>query len=110
VVLHELAHKLDMLDDLIDGTPPLPDQAARRRWIEVCTAEYRMLRAGIGGHLLWSYAAVNPGEFFAVATEVFFTRPLEMREQKPALYEVLADFYRQDPATRLARFVERPTP
>ena len=110
VVLHEFAHKLDMLDDLIDGTPPLPDRAARRRWIEVCTAEYQMLRAGVGGHLLWAYAAVNPGEFFAVATEVFFTRPLEMREQKPALYEVLADFYGQDPATRLARFVQRPTP
>jgi Mlc titration factor MtfA (ptsG expression regulator) len=103
VVLHEFAHKLDMLDNLIDGTPPLPDQAARQRWIEVCTAEYQRLRAGDGGPLLWAYAAVNPGEFFAVATEVFFTRPLAMREQKPELYEVLGDFYRQDPATRFVR-------
>jgi Mlc titration factor MtfA (ptsG expression regulator) len=107
VVLHEFAHKLDMLDDLIDGTPPLPDRAARQRWIEVCTAEYRLLRSGGGGHLLSSYAAVNPGEFFAVVTEVFFTRPLELRAEKPALYEVLADFYRQDTAARLARFLER---
>jgi Mlc titration factor MtfA (ptsG expression regulator) len=105
VVFHEFAHKLDMLDNMIDGTPPLPDQATRRRWIEVCTAEFQLVRAGLGGHLLWSYAGVNPGEFFAVATEVFFGRPLELRIEKPALYEVLADFYRQDPAARLARFV-----
>jgi Mlc titration factor MtfA (ptsG expression regulator) len=107
VVLHEFAHKLDMLDDLIDGTPPLPDRAARERWVAVCTAEFQRLRAGAGGHLLSSYAATNPAEFFAVATEVFFGRPLHLREQKPALYEVFADFYRQDPAARLARFLTR---
>src|ERR687897_935233 len=103
VVFHEFAHKLDMLDDLIDGTPPLPDPAARDRWIEVCTAEYELLRAGEGGDLLSDYAAVNPGEFFAVATEVFFGLPGEMRDQKPALYGVLREFYRQDPATRWGR-------
>lgn len=103
VVIHEFAHKLDMLDNLIDGTPPLPDAAARERWVAVCTAEYRLLRSGRGGHLLWSYAGVNPGEFFAVATEVFFARPVELEAEKPALYEVLRDFYHQDPAARLRR-------
>jgi hypothetical protein len=100
VVLHEFAHKLDMLDNLVDGTPPLPTRAARERWIEVCTAEFQLLRAGAGGHLLRDYAATNPAEFFAVATEVFFDLPVEMRAQKPALYDVLRDFYRQDPAER----------
>jgi len=103
VVIHEFAHKLDMLDNMVDGTPPLPDRAARRRWVEVCTAEYRALRAGRGGHLLRPYAGVNPGEFFAVATEVFFNLPAAMQTEKPALYEVLRDFYRQDPAARLPR-------
>jgi Mlc titration factor MtfA (ptsG expression regulator) len=103
VVLHEFAHKLDMLDGLVDGTPPLPDQAARQRWIDVCTAAYRQLRAGQGGDLLRSYAGVNPGEFFAVATEVFFDRPGEMQADKPALYDVLRAFYRQDPAARARR-------
>jgi hypothetical protein len=100
VVFHEFAHKLDMLNDLIDGTPPLPDAAARRRWHEVCTAEYELLRSGMGDDLLRDYGAVNPGEFFAVATEVFFDLPGEMRARKPALYSVLRDFYRQDPAQR----------
>jgi Mlc titration factor MtfA (ptsG expression regulator) len=107
VVIHEFAHKLDMLDNMIDGTPPLPDAAARQRWIAVCTAEYRRLRSGQGGHLLWSYAGVNPGEFFAVATEVFFARPAELEAEKPALYEVLRDFYRQDPSARLRRALAR---
>jgi hypothetical protein len=100
VVFHEFAHKLDMLDDLIDGTPPLPDAEARQRWHEVCSAEYELLRSGMGDDLLRDYAAVNPGEFFAVATEVFFDLPGEMRARKPPLYSVLRDFYRQDPAQR----------
>ena len=107
VVIHEFTHKLDMLDNVVDGTPPLPDRAARRRWVEVCTAEFRRLRAGRGGHLLRSYAATNPGEFFAVATEVFFALPAELQAEKPDLYGVLRDFYRQDPAARLARAAAR---
>jgi MtfA peptidase len=103
VVFHEFAHKLDMLDDLVDGTPPLPDTAARQRWHQVCTAEYDLLRSGMGDDLLFDYAAVNPGEFFAVATEVFFGLPAEMRARKSALYFVLRDFYRQDPAERQLR-------
>lgn len=103
VVLHEFAHKLDMLDGLVDGTPPLPDSAARRRWIDVCTTEYDLLRAGEGGTVLRAYAGVNPGEFFAVATEVFFDRPAELLAEKPGLYDVLRAFYRQDPAARAGR-------
>lgn len=107
VVLHEFAHKLDMLDGLVDGTPPLPDAAARRRWVEVCTAEYRRLRAGEGADVLRGYAAVNPGEFFAVATEVFFDRPVELAAANADLYDVLRGFYRQHPASRATRRLRR---
>jgi MtfA peptidase len=100
VVLHEFAHKIDMLDGVIDGTPPLPDQAALDRWIAVCTAELDALRAGVDPTLLGDYAATDPGEFFAVTTEVFFDQPVELRDTKPELYSVFADFYRQDPAAR----------
>jgi Mlc titration factor MtfA (ptsG expression regulator) len=103
VVLHEFAHKLDMLDGTVDGTPPLLDDERRRRWVRVCTRELRAIRAGTSGPLLRDYGGQDPGEFFAVATEVFFTRPVELREAKPQLYEVLADFYRQDPAGRALR-------
>ncbi|HZX56519.1 MAG TPA: M90 family metallopeptidase [Ilumatobacteraceae bacterium] len=100
VVWHEFAHKLDMLDGVVDGTPLMQDREALDRWIDVCAAELALLRSGESGHLIDPYAATDPGEFFAVTTEVFFDLPLELRAQKRELYEVLAGFYRQDPASR----------
>ena len=100
VVFHEFAHKLDAEDGTVDGTPLLPDRAAARRWVAVCEAEYRDLRAGSGSPLLRDYAATTPGEFFAVVTEVFFDRGALLREDRPALYRILRDYYGQDPADR----------
>jgi Mlc titration factor MtfA (ptsG expression regulator) len=51
-----------------------------------------------------SYGAKSPAEFFAVATETFFERPLEFKAAHPDLYELLRGYYRQDPALRLLRF------
>jgi Mlc titration factor MtfA (ptsG expression regulator) len=102
VVIHEVTHKLDMLDGVVDGTPPLPaDQ--RARWIDVCTAEFGALRDGRDDPLLRDYAATDAGEFFATATEVFFDRPVELAGGKPDLYGVLADYFCTDPAARRAR-------
>ena len=70
------------------------------RWVEVCTREFELLRAGQGGHLLDPYGATDVGEFFAVATEAFFCLPGELAHHKPDLYGVLRDFYGQDPAHR----------
>jgi MtfA peptidase len=111
VVYHEFAHQLDMLDGTIDGTPPLDDEVARQRWVEVCTAAYESVReppsdagtdagAVTGPTVLRAYAGTNPGEFFAVATEVFLTRPHELRTQHPSLYRELVGYYQQDPTRR----------
>jgi MtfA peptidase len=102
VVLHEFSHKLDMLDGTMDGTPPIDDADLRRRWVDVLTAEYRAVRDGTDGWLR-AYAGTNPGEFMAVATEAFFTLPVPLQTAKPALYDVLAGYYRQDPAARVRR-------
>jgi len=101
VVFHEFAHQLDMLDGTVDGTPPLATPEQFDRWVEVCTAVYERVMDGTAGHTLDPYAGVNPGEFFAVATEVFFDDPHGLRREHPDLYDVLKDFYRQDPATRV---------
>ena len=98
VVLHELAHKLDMLDHIVDGTPPLASKAEHDRWVRVCTAEFAAIRSGDNGDLIWDYAGQDPGEFFAVVTEVFFGRPKDLRHHNAELYEILQDFYCQDPA------------
>ena len=97
VVLHEFAHRLDMLDGLTDGTPPLPDDEALARWVEVCTASLARLRSYEEPSCIRSYATTNPAEFFAVVTEVFFTRPHALLEEDPNLYGVLRDYYRRDP-------------
>ena len=99
VVLHEFAHKLDMLDGTVDGTPLLP-AAVRADWVRICTEVYDDLVLGVPRPPMRWYGATNPGEFFAVATEVFFEQPHALQESEPALYDVLARFYRQDPATR----------
>jgi Mlc titration factor MtfA (ptsG expression regulator) len=105
LVFHEFAHQLDMLDGAIDGTPPLKSGAQYRQWQEVMTAEYqRLIEQSEHGRatLLDQYGTTNEGEFFAVATECFFEKPVPMAHRHPRLYELLRDYYRQDPAKRCA--------
>ncbi len=103
VVFHEFAHKIDMLDNVTDGTPPLANRRDLDRWVEVCTEAYESLRAGADRPPLQAYGATNPAEFFAVATEAFFDVPVALEANEPNLYEILRDYYRQDPAARSRR-------
>jgi len=106
VVYHEFAHKLDMLDGAVDGVPPLGDRAQYERWESVFEAEYARLQAlsdaGKEG-VLDPYGSTDEAEFFAVVTEAFFDAPIALSEEHPALYEVLAQFYRQDTVARQRR-------
>ena len=106
VVYHEFAHKLDMLDGAADGTPLLADRDQFAEWVAVCSCEFlRLRRLAEKGHktFLDGYGAKNEAEFFAVATEEFFDRPLGLHEHAPDLYRVLSAYYRQDPAVRVKR-------
>jgi Mlc titration factor MtfA (ptsG expression regulator) len=106
VVYHEFAHKLDMLDGAADGTPRLADRDQLAEWVAVCSREFLRLRRLAGkGHktFLDDYGATNEAEFFAVATEEFFDRPIALLEHAPDLYRVLSAYYRQDPAMRANR-------
>lgn len=99
VVIHEFAHKLDMLDGYSDGTPPLAT-GDRRGWEDLLGAEYARIEPDASDSVLRPYAWTNPAEFFAVSSEVFFTTPQQLYAAKPNLYAALAGFYRQDPVTR----------
>lgn len=106
VVYHEFAHKLDMLDGFADGTPPLRNREEYREWVAVCSHEYLKLKAlSEAGYptFLDSYGATSEAEFFAVATEEFFDRPLALKLHLPDLYRVLSLYYRQNPAERVSR-------
>jgi len=104
VIYHEFAHKLDMLDGMADGTPPLRDRDEYQDWVETCSREYLRLKRLSGKGMktyLDAYGATSEAEFFAVATEQFFDQPRLMLEYAPDLYRVLREFYRQDPASRI---------
>jgi Mlc titration factor MtfA (ptsG expression regulator) len=101
VVIHEFAHVIDMRDGVADGIPPLPDRAARERWAAALQAHYDAHCADVDAGfetLLDPYGAEALDEFFAVASEAFFVAPGDLRAEHPALYGLLAGFYRQDPA------------
>lgn len=101
VVFHEFAHKLDMLDGSVDGTPPMATREQYKRWVDVCSSRYERLkqRTAQGKRtFLDTYGATNVGEFFAVATESFFSIPNELKRECGDLYSVLQEFYQQDPA------------
>lgn len=106
VVIHEFVHVLDMHDGIVDGMPPLPDAQARRHWRVVMQAAFERLRrsldAGQGG-FLDPYGAESIEEFFPVAAEAFFVAPQALRAEQPALYELFADYFRQDPAALFER-------
>lgn len=103
VVFHEFAHKLDMLDREVDGTPPLSGREQYQRWSAACSEAYLALRERVAAGeptFLDPYGAQSEGEFFAVVTEHFFEQPRRLLETHPALYDVLRQFYAQDPASR----------
>ena len=106
VVLHEFAHKLDMLNGETNGFPPLHRDMSRETWREAFESAYRNFceRVDSGEDtLIDPYASEHPGEFFAVMTEAFFETPGLLRREYPEVYGQLARFYRQDPHARLER-------
>jgi hypothetical protein len=106
VVLHEFAHKLDMLNGETNGYPPLHRGMSREAWIDAFEPAYRDFCERVDGGedtLIDPYAAEHPGEFFAVMTEAFFEIPSVLRSEYPGVYDQLARFYRQDTGARLER-------
>ncbi len=100
VVVHEIAHKLDLLDGSLDGVPPLPDAVWRQRWIADFQRAFEHLRQDVEAErdsLIDPYAAEAPDEFFAVVSEYHFTDPLLLQEAMPEVAAHLARFYH--PAT-----------
>jgi Mlc titration factor MtfA (ptsG expression regulator) len=122
VVVHEFAHKIDMLKGDADGLPLAHQGMDAKTWHAVLEESYERFCAAVergarrspqqgedfapvdeqGGELPFDpYAAEHPAEFFAVMSEEFFTDPRTLRDAYAELYRQFALFYRQDPARRL---------
>jgi len=103
VVIHEFAHKLDMLNGEPNGYPPLHAGMQRSSWAAAFTAAYedfcRKVDSGFDVGID-EYAAESPAEFFAVISEAFFESPATVAATYPEVYAQLVKFYRQDTAAR----------
>ena len=100
VIIHEMAHKLDMLDGVANGYPPIHPQMSPHDWSTVFAAAYddlnRRCNSGEESEIN-PYAAENPAEFFAVCSEYFFDSPRVLARLYPGVYGQLCLFYRQTP-------------
>lgn len=100
VVIHEMAHKLDMLNGDANGFPPLHRRMDRRVWTRVFSGAWDRLRDDRRKGLplpIDPYALEAPAEFFAVVSEQFFEEPAALRQHLPEVYRQLEQFYRQHP-------------
>ena len=98
---HEFVHSLDIGDGSFDGMPALKALEDYRPWVEVLSGHFEKLqnRNRAQRKVLRNYGALNPAEFFAVATESFFEKSTQMKKHTPDLYEELKRFYGFDPAS-----------
>lgn len=100
LVIHEFAHKLDMLNGAADGFPSLHHEMDRSAWtaaFEPAFADFQSKTDDGVSTGIDPYAASSPAEFFAVLSEVFFERPQVILSLYPDVYDNLRQFYRQDP-------------
>lgn len=99
VAVHEIAHKLDALDGLLDGTPPLASDF-HAAWVRDFQRAFDAMNASLdrGREVgIDEYAAESPEEFFAVASEYHFSAPADLRAAFPEVAAHLARFYGPSP-------------
>ena len=110
VVIHEMAHKLDMLNGDANGFPPLHAEMDGTLWYRVFSDAFDDLVARVDAGEetgIDDYAAEGPDEFFAVTSEYFFELPEVLDECYPKVYTELRAFYRQNPIDRIAAACDR---
>ena len=108
VVIHELSHKLDMLNGSANGMPPLHMNMERQDWTRALSHAFESLTRDLSHHRrshINAYASTSPAEFFAVVSEYFFIAPDKLQHHYPTVYEQLALFYHQNPAKRFAEML-----
>jgi len=99
VAVHEMAHKLDALDGVLDGTPPLPREW-QREWARDFQQDYDAFVALVDGGretAVDPYAAEAPEEFFAVCSEYHFSDPATLRDAFPRVAAHFERFYGPSP-------------
>lgn len=94
--LHEMAHALK-LENLIEHEEYnfFPEKILEQ-WRQQASLVMQIVQEG-KSNFFRQYAATNEDEFFAVAVENFFERPLAFYQHFPVLYNTLVLLLNQDP-------------
>jgi Mlc titration factor MtfA (ptsG expression regulator) len=101
LVFHEFAHQLDYEYGATDQIEHGTQDSHFLSWGHIVGNEYQKFLTSIQENqqtLIDRYGATNVAEFFAVITELFFERPVDLKNKHPKLYDQLKEFYQQDPA------------
>lgn len=102
VVFHEFAHQIDDLSGHTDGAPNLSRHQNFADWERVFVKAYEShiqhVQAG-RKTVIDAYGAEGQEEFFAVAVEVFFEKPVSLKRKEPEVYEQLALLFQLEPST-----------
>ncbi len=105
LVIHEFAHKIDMLDGDVNGLPPLP-ASERAAFREAIDAAYRHFCGRVERNLptdIDPYGAESIDEFFAVTCEVFFAEPELLKLEYPDYFALLQSYFLVDPIAGTTR-------
>jgi MtfA peptidase len=99
LVIHEFAHKLDMLNGDIDGIPLLPAERIEpfRNAITEAYDDFCIHVDANEDTPIDPYAAEAIDEFFAVTCEVFFEEPELLQLEYPDYYAQLRAYFAIDP-------------
>ena len=103
VVIHEFTHELDFESGTVNGIPPL-EKTKYNEWINIIGKNYKEFKQKIINHkslekykLINPYGATNEAEFFAVLSEMFWTKPKTLKLHFPAIYKEFKNFFNFDP-------------
>jgi Mlc titration factor MtfA (ptsG expression regulator) len=94
--LHEMAHALKISDATSHPGFDFFDRQAFHDFVFYAREEMQLIVNG-DASFFRQYASSNDHEFFAVAIENFFERPLEFSDFHPQMYTSLARLLNQDP-------------
>ncbi len=106
LIIHEVAHKLDMRNGGYASGVPLTRLRDIVGWERDLHAAMSHIQdeidlVGEEASTIDAYAATDPAECFAVLSEYFFSAPQLFTPRFTSLYQRFCQFYQQDPMQRL---------
>jgi len=96
--IHEFVHLLDKTDGEIDGVPELlTGREYTKPWLQLMQKQIATIKGSKSD--INPYGASSETEFFAVASEYFFERPMLLQQKHPELYAMMEEIFKQAPRT-----------